>query len=746
MSAEDRLLSVKARIGAACQGVLEDPEGRWTELEEVTKLAEDRDPEVARLGALSAALVFKDVCPGYRIRALTPKELAMKVTKETQKLRDFEAGLLRMYKGFVRLVVRRGGGEKKTRAQRGGGLGLAPGVALTCLCQLLAALPHFNFRTDVLSALVPHMARADAAAAGVVAGAVAGAIKSDKSGELTLEALQMTAQLVRQTKCGAHPKALAPFLEIAFDEGALALEAKKKAEVLSRKQTKKRRAEEREAIRKGRAEKAKKKADKERLARFGHVDDASDASEDELNEETKLDRDMEEGAGRIDNQKRRKLQSKMLEATFEMYFRVLKNAAGESPARGLPLMTPALVGLGKFTHLISVSFMADLMEVFRRLLKGDTLSADQKARCLLTACEITSGHGEALQVDAGEFHRQLYAMLGEPSIGTSGWGDRSAPKRRTRTTRRTTTSTRCSPTRARRVGRRSGPRDPSRARSAEVPRRAEAGGPEPRRRLCQTARLRGARRRGRRGGGRAGRGAAAPRGVPARAVFAGERARRHEASSTSVGRPGDRQRALRRALGPRAPAHPPPRRCAPPPRWHACRWRARWRRRWAATRPASSRGCTSDARELQAGHTAAAGAQESKLSPLDRAAARGASRAVVAEIGEDLAAFGGVLRGSRIINENVRTTGRKLFRRQKEAKEDLERRALKRPLHAGVSVRRARRVTARGGARARLARRARAFAEERAAAAKKKAAKKKARSTLSSPETGRALKKKKAKK
>ena len=422
MSAEARLLSIRARIGAACQGVLEDPESRWTELEEVMKLAEDRDPEVARLGALSAVLVFKDICPGYRIRALTEKELAMKVTKETQKLRDFEAGLLKMYKGFVRLITRRGGGEKKSRAQRGGGLGLAPGVALTCLCQLLAALPHFNFRTDVLSALVPHMARVDAAAADVVADAVAGAIKADLAGDLTLEALQMTAQLVKQTKCGAHPRALSPFLEIRFDEGALALEARKKPEVLSRKQTKKKRAEEREMIRKGRAEKARKQADKERLKRFGHVDDDDDASEDEANEETQLDRDMEEGAGRLDNAKKRKLQSKMLEATFEMYFRVLKNAAGPEPARGIPLMTPALVGLGKFTHLISVTFMADLMEVFRRLLKGDALSADQKARCLLTACEITSGHGEALQVDAGEFHRQLYAMLGEASVGTAGWG------------------------------------------------------------------------------------------------------------------------------------------------------------------------------------------------------------------------------------------------------------------------------------------------------------------------------------
>ena len=753
MSAEDRLLSVKARIGAACQGVLEDPEGRWTELEEVTKLAEDRDPEVARLGALSAALVFKDVCPGYRIRALTPKELAMKVTKETQKLRDFEAGLLRMYKGFVRLVVRRGGGEKKTRAQRGGGLGLAPGVALTCLCQLLAALPHFNFRTDVLSALVPHMARADAAAAGVVAGAVAGAIKSDKSGDLTLEALQMTAQLVRQTKCGAHPKALAPFLEIAFDEGALALEAKKKAEVLSRKQTKKRRAEEREAIRKGRAEKAKKKADKERLARFGHVDDASDASEDELNEETKLDRDMEEGAGRIDNQKRRKLQSKMLEATFEMYFRVLKNAAGESPARGLPLMTPALVGLGKFTHLISVSFMADLMEVFRRLLKGDALSADQKARCLLTACEITSGHGEALQVDAGEFHRQLYAMLGEPSVGTSGWGGSLGSE----------------------TSNPNDPEDDDQHSMLSHPVHAASDDALDRGTLRVRAlqKFLGAQKQVDQSrvaafakrlacaalAAEAGE-AVGVLGVARQLLAAYPRARcllENERVGTGVFdlKSDDPETAngLSAVLWDlallRDHYHPAVRAAA-----------AEVARMPLAGAVAPALGSHAPS-ELARLHSTTRGnfrpaippppaRKKSKLSPLDRAVARGeASRAVVAEIGEDLAAFAaGSIADSRIIeNENVRTTGRKLFRKtQKEAKEHLERRALKRHFtqaslfaeHAAL-----RREAARA---ARLARRARAFAEERAAAAKKKAAKKKARSTLSSPETGRALKKKKAKK
>ena len=51
----------------------------------------------------------------YRIRPPTQKELAMKVSKETQKLRDFEAGLLKMYGNFVRVLVRCGGGKAKTR-------------------------------------------------------------------------------------------------------------------------------------------------------------------------------------------------------------------------------------------------------------------------------------------------------------------------------------------------------------------------------------------------------------------------------------------------------------------------------------------------------------------------------------------------------------------------------------------------------------------------------------------------------
>ena len=55
MNDEERLRSIRERIATSCQGVLEDPEGKWTDLRDVVKLVEDYDPEVARLSALSMA-------------------------------------------------------------------------------------------------------------------------------------------------------------------------------------------------------------------------------------------------------------------------------------------------------------------------------------------------------------------------------------------------------------------------------------------------------------------------------------------------------------------------------------------------------------------------------------------------------------------------------------------------------------------------------------------------------------------
>ena len=66
---------------------------------------------------------------------------------------------------------------------------------------------------------------------------------------------------------------------------------------------------------------------------FGHEVDSSDDSEDE---EAAFRRDLDEGSAVMSFGEKKKMQSRLLEATFEMYFRVLKNAASPEPSRVCP--------------------------------------------------------------------------------------------------------------------------------------------------------------------------------------------------------------------------------------------------------------------------------------------------------------------------------------------------------------------------------------------------------------------------
>lgn len=112
---------------------------------------------------------------------------------------------------------------------------------------------------------------------------------------------------------------------------------------------------------------------------------------------------------------RARFQSQTLEAAFEVYFRVIKNAAGDEAAEGTPLLGSALRGLGRQALLISIDYLADLMGSLRALLQKGGLPLPLRVRALAAANEVMSGPGAALNVDAAAFHAELYSLLGEGS-------------------------------------------------------------------------------------------------------------------------------------------------------------------------------------------------------------------------------------------------------------------------------------------------------------------------------------------
>ncbi|XP_020819764.1 nucleolar complex protein 3 homolog isoform X3 [Phascolarctos cinereus] len=161
-----KLQEKKIHIAALASAILSDPESNIKKLKELRAMLMEQDPDVAvivrKLVMVSLMELFKDITPSYKIRPLTETEKASKVRKETQKLREFEEGLVSQYKFYLENLeqVIKDWKQRKLKKSNVVSLkaykGLAE-VAVKSLCELLVALPHFNFHNNIIVLIVPLM-------------------------------------------------------------------------------------------------------------------------------------------------------------------------------------------------------------------------------------------------------------------------------------------------------------------------------------------------------------------------------------------------------------------------------------------------------------------------------------------------------------------------------------------------------------------------------------------------------------
>lgn len=136
---------------------------------------------------------------------------------------------------------------------------------------------------------------------------------------------------------------------------------------------------------------------------------------------------LQEAAVAADADQARLQQSQMLEALFELFFRVLKRCtasgllqagAGAGPTEAtvrekFPLLYVALEGLGKYTHLVGLEYFTDLLDVFQQLLGRGALPLGLRMRCLLSTVDILSAQGDALNIDRRQIYMHLYGAIAE---------------------------------------------------------------------------------------------------------------------------------------------------------------------------------------------------------------------------------------------------------------------------------------------------------------------------------------------
>lgn len=86
-----------------------------------------------------------------------------------------------------------------------------------------------------------------------------------------------------------------------------------------------------------------------------------------------------------------------------------------------PLLAPCLNGLGKFSHLIDLDYIGDLMKYLKKLASGGStdnssqnlkiLTVSERLRCCIVAFKVMRINLDALNVDLQDFFVQLYNLI-----------------------------------------------------------------------------------------------------------------------------------------------------------------------------------------------------------------------------------------------------------------------------------------------------------------------------------------------
>ncbi|XP_058071735.1 nucleolar complex-associated protein 3 isoform X2 [Magnolia sinica] len=405
LSAEEVFLKKKSKLAEIGMALLADPESNIKFLKDLLQICKDEDQNIVKLGLLSLLAIFKDIIPGYRIRLPTEKELEMTVSKEVKKMRYYESTLLQSYKAYLqKLIVL----EKHPSFQH---------VAVRCMCNLLDAVPHFNFRENLLASVIKNIGTSDDVVRKLCCSSVKSLFTNEgkHGGEATIEAVQLIADHVKIHDCQLHPDCIEVFLSLSFDED-LGKHSSLKEEEKVKHNNKKRRKNDKESKQLQNGDRKKNKQELQSKTR------------EEVNAEFMA------ASFALDPEEKRRMQSETLSFVFQTYFRILKhtmepaaarskvNTVSESGGSGQhPLLTPCLNGLGKFSHLIDLDFMGDLMNSLKRLAGGDAscdtlspenhLTVSERLQCCIVAFKVMRNNLDALNVDLQDFFIQLYNLL-----------------------------------------------------------------------------------------------------------------------------------------------------------------------------------------------------------------------------------------------------------------------------------------------------------------------------------------------
>jgi len=330
---KQQLIQAQEDIARLAGLINEDPEEHAGSFKKLAQLAGgNAHPSIKKLVLASQAAVYKDTVPGYRIRAYKDEELGTKVSKDVRRTRQYEHSLVTNYQSYVRQLVGICKGRNKEDEQ------LKP-TALNCVCSLLLAIPHFNFRTELLGVVVQELSRKDSTVHfQKCIQAVEKFFDEDEDGGPALEAVTLLTKMMKGKDYDVREEVLNTFFHLRL-----------LSELSVKSSTN--RTDKPEDVSKLHGKRAKKE-------KFEH---RSKKDRKLAKERRVIAKEMREADAAVDFEAREKMQSETLKIVFVTYFRILK-------ARVPTLSGAVLEGLAKFAHLINQDFFGDILEALKDII------------------------------------------------------------------------------------------------------------------------------------------------------------------------------------------------------------------------------------------------------------------------------------------------------------------------------------------------------------------------------------------
>lgn len=314
---------------------------------------------------------YKDVIPGYRIRAFgEDAPTGERLSSDVRRIRAYEQSLLAGYQGYLRELMRlsklrpseaaaggkNGGSGKRSKIAKNAN-SLAD-AALACACSLLNAVPHFNFREDLLKIIVGKLStrRVDASFVKCRV-ALETLFREDDEGRPSMEAVAMLSKMMKARDYWIDESVPNTFLHLR-----LLSEFSGKGSQDS-------------------VERASEESNKNKKKEF-----RTKRQRKMLKEQKALDRDMAQADALVAHEERERMQSETLKLVFATYFRILK-------LRTPHLMGAILEGLAKYAHLINQNFFGDLLEALKDLIRYSEEDAAREARAVEGEDEDEAANG-----------------------------------------------------------------------------------------------------------------------------------------------------------------------------------------------------------------------------------------------------------------------------------------------------------------------------------------------------------------